>query len=79
MENAPDKKQAKTTNRRNADETTAAALAIIDADIAARQRKTARLKALRLEQQQVEVTTAKKAPRKSSRPRPPAGASAKTP
>ena len=64
-EDEAEKKPVKGTNRRNADETTVAALAIIDADEVERHKKTARLKALRLEQQQSEVKTAKKAATKA--------------
>lgn len=65
MEDEADKKPVKGTTRRNPEETTIAALAIIDADEAARQRKTARLKALRLEQEQADAgQAATKKPRK---------------
>lgn len=55
------KAPAKVTVRRSQDETSAAALSIIKAELAARNKKTAMLKALRLAQEPVAEKPAKKA------------------
>ncbi|MDW5314398.1 hypothetical protein [Rhizobium sp. PL01] len=55
------KTAVKPTVRRSQDETSAAALHIINAELAARNKKTAALKALRLAQEPTEVKPVKKA------------------
>ncbi|MCV9997822.1 hypothetical protein OE766_06155 [Pararhizobium sp. YC-54] len=58
---------AKPTVRRSQDETSAAALDIIKAELAARLKKTAMLRALRLAQEPVEEKPVKKAVAKKKR------------
>lgn len=58
------KTPAKPTVRRSQDETSAAALGIINAELAARTKKTAALKALRLGQEQAAEKPAKKTAKK---------------
>jgi len=55
------KAPAKVTVRRSQDETSAAALGIINAELVARNKKTAMLKALRLSQEQSQEKPVKKA------------------
>ncbi len=61
------KTAAKPTVRRSPDETTAAALHIINAELVARNKKTAMLKALRLAQQPAEEKPVKKAAAKKKK------------
>ncbi|CAN7188625.1 hypothetical protein LJR255_000454 [Pararhizobium sp. LjRoot255] len=61
------KASGKVTARRSQDETSAAALAIIKAELVARNKKTAMLKALRLAQEPVAEKPVKKAAAKKKK------------
>jgi hypothetical protein len=61
------KAPGKVTVRRSQDETSATALAIIKAELVARNKKTAMLKALRLAQEPVAEKPVKKAPAKKKK------------
>ncbi|WP_438749592.1 hypothetical protein [Pararhizobium sp. O133] len=61
------KASPKPTVRRSAEETTAAALDIINAELIARNKKTAMLKALRLAQEPTVATPVKKAAAKKKK------------